>query len=87
MSDTGRLIINTRGESVQIVRENVDVFTLKIFAHYDRQVFEGGGGVRIQPQFTAREIRGVIIQLANAIGDAIELTPCQDATLSRFGFR
>jgi hypothetical protein len=81
MSATGRLIINKRGEAVSAIHDGEKLY-LFTSCHSDRVTLAGGGGDLITGQFelSPRDARALILQIADAIGDACELTPRQPST-------
>lgn len=78
MSDN-RLIINARGETFKALRVDNDSVALQCSTLYDRVTVLGADVPTTvftsETTFSFHDIRGIIIQLANAIGDAVELTP------------
>lgn len=73
MSDTGRLIINTRGETFKAMREG-DKVTLRTITLEDAVTWTRAG-YTADTRFSLREAQGIIIQIANACGLAVEITP------------
>ena len=81
-----RLIINARGETFKAFRHDGDSVTLQCLTLADRVSLDSvtfqqidGRAVCTETAFSVHDVRGIIIQLANAIGDAVELTPLRVA--------
>jgi hypothetical protein len=77
MSNLGRLIINTRGETVQImgsmsVRD--ETVTLQTMTH-EGNLSKAGSQIVMEIPLTKGEATALICKLADAIGYAMELAP------------
>jgi len=73
-----RLIINARGETFKAFRHDGDSVTLQCLTLADR-CFRLGGGYASETAFSTHDVKGIIMQLANAIDYACELTPLRVA--------
>lgn len=75
MSDNGRLIINRRGETAQVLNlgPGRGDLTLQVMVLYDQSV--GETEVTNELDLSRDGARALILKLANAIGDVCELTP------------
>lgn len=79
MSATGRLIFNARGESVKVFEGDVfhagvrNMVTMQTTVKSDHFVFLNRHTCSSELTLTRREARALMLQLADACGDAIEI--------------